>query len=30
MEVAKEMQKSGMDMETIISLTGLSPNEITG
>ncbi|EDN64931.1 hypothetical protein BGP_6165 [Beggiatoa sp. PS] len=30
MEVAKEMQKSGMDMEAIVALTGLSPNEITG
>jgi predicted transposase/invertase (TIGR01784 family) len=29
LEVAKEMQKSGMDMETIVALTGLSPNEIT-
>jgi len=30
LEVAKEMQKSGMDMETIAALTGLSPSEITG
>ena len=29
LEVAKEMQKSGMDMETIVALTGLSPSEIT-
>jgi len=29
LEIAKKMLGSGMDMETIVALTGLNPNEIT-
>ncbi len=29
LQIAKKMLGSGMDMETIVALTGLNPNEIT-